>query len=174
MNRINTGFFPDDEGIDEFEDDGLEAVFLRDMEVGQTFCGSVDLGELKESDYGFIAYLKLINNDEDKKLIIPLPVKIQENIDGDEIIYAWKNSVLYDFIDTLYGLINGSETGKVRRYKIFADEWEDRFEATLSGISELTVEIIQNEVEIKDKSTGKKETRAYNSIKVVKCKFFET
>jgi hypothetical protein len=161
--QLKLGFFPDDSEEDGYEDDGYESIFLKDFE-DKTFEGEVAIGDLRESEYGEVAFLRISDHDEEKRLIIPLNVKITEDDDGEEIIKAYQNSVLYDFIDSLYEQVNGTERNKVPRYKMYREDFDELEDAINETFDTMKIKRLTREYE--DKKKVKHEFKSFEVKKV--------
>lgn len=163
MVQVELGFEEDTEyeGEGGFEDDGYETYWLNDMDVGDSFSGICTLGKIKDGDYGEKCFLTISNAENEEKLIIGLNTKLVD--EGEEVkIYAWKNSVLYDFVDSLYEQLKGTKRNVVKRYKLNFEQFETFRKTVNEKIDEMTVKIHENTFE--DDDSG--EEKPFNSFAV--------
>lgn len=164
---IKLGFQPDDsEDSSEFDDEGYKTVYLNKC-TSKTFEGKPELIDIREDDYGNNkCYLIIKNEDEEEKLVAPIGVAIEEDEEGDELIIARKNSVLYDFVDSLFSNINGTERNSVPRYKMFIEDFDELEIAINDKIESMKVKMIPKSFEQKDKKTKEVTKVNYNSFEV--------
>lgn len=173
MVQVDLGFRPDEDANNEgndFEDDGYEVLWLRDTSEGDEFIGEAEIGEPKDGDYGKTAYLRLNNHDDQERFIAGLSIKEVEDADGYPVVFAWKGSVLYDFIDSLYSKLYNTKPQVNRRYKMDSDEFAVFQEAINDVVDNIKIRILDKT--FTDKKT--KETKHYNSLEVVEVTLYNT
>lgn len=151
----------------DFEEEGYETIMLKDMGDEEQFDGKASVSNIIEFDGDFgpskNVYLTLKNKANGEKVIAPLKVNIVEDMDGGEVVQAYKKSVLYEFLDSFYHVANGTKLNVFKRYLVELDDFSLFLDYINKEVNELTIEVVMKN--FVDKKT--KEEKSYNSLKVV-------
>jgi len=131
-------------GNTSFKDEDYETAYLSELEVGDELTGEIYLSELKTQEFRGNEiqqfYLIVTDHENKKKWVCGINTSVYKNDDVISI-YGAKGGRVYQLIDSLNHVLNGTELGHLESYSVVFDTFRDTVNEKVDNI---TVKAVQS------------------------------